>query len=138
MPTDQYFEEEEAPRFPWQRALMLLLAAWASIWAAGYAGGRAGEYVFDDRYLPDPPYTEQELASLERVSPETFKIAEMDMSAWENGVEMGRTLARLEGRVIGSLVLLGVWASAGLVWLWNRQRARHGSLTFSGDFSHQA
>ncbi|NKB88797.1 MAG: hypothetical protein GKS06_11320 [Acidobacteria bacterium] len=136
MATDPYPDELEAPpSFPWQRAAVLLLAAWASIWVAGVVGGRAGEYVFDDRYLPEPPYTNQELASLERVSPDTYNLAMMDMGAWETTVDMGRTLARLEGRVIGSLVLLGAWASLGMVWMWNRQRAKRTSLHLSTDFS---
>jgi hypothetical protein len=130
--------DEETPRdagFPWSRAALLLVVLWASLWAAGFAGGRVGTYIFDERYVAAPPYTETELATLERVSPGTFEVASMDMAAWRDSVDMGRTIARLEGKVVGSLLLLAIWGSLGLVWLWNRQRERHTRLLFQGDFS---
>jgi len=108
---------------------------WASLWGAGVAGGLAGATIYEDRYMPEPPYSEEQLATIETMSPGTFKIAIQDMEAWEGTVEIGRTIARLEGKVFGSLLLLGIWGSLGLMWLWNRQRDRNSQLYFSPDFT---
>jgi hypothetical protein len=136
MTTEPEVEDEQPDGgFPWGRAVLLLVVLWASLWGAGLAGGRAGAYVYDDRYVPGPPYTEQELTTLERVSPGTLEVAKLDMQAWRDSVQMGRSIASLEGKVIGSLLLLGIWGSVGLMWLWNRLRERHSHLHFQSDFS---
>lgn len=135
MPTEPDTVEVERSRFPWGRAALLLVMLWATLWAAGFAGGTAGAYVYDDRYVPEAPYTAEQLATIGSVSPETFRIASMDMDSWEASVDLGRTIARLEGKVMGSLLLLGIWGSLGVMWLWNRQRDRRAQLLFSADFS---
>ncbi len=135
MPIENDAVEDERTGFPWGSAVLLLAVLWVSLWAAGAAGGFVGVYVYDDKYVPEPPYSEAELAMVERMAPETFKIATLDMEAWEASVELGRTIARLEGKVIGSMLLLGVWGSVGVAWLWNRQRAQRAQFRFSADYS---
>ena len=126
--------EPEPLNFPWARAVMLVATLWGSLWLAGMLGGRAGAYLYDDRYVVEAPYTADELATLERVSPDTFRVAELDMNSWESSVVLGRTIARLEGKVAGSLILLGVWGALGVGWLWKRQSARRSAQRFSRDF----
>lgn len=135
MPTEPDAVEVERSTFPWGRAALLLLMLWATLWAAVLAGGLAGAYVYDDRYVPEAPYTAAQLTTIESVSPHTFRIASLDMDSWEASVDLGRTIARLEGKVMGSMLLLGVWGSIGIMWLWNRQRDRRAQLLFSADFS---
>ena len=135
MPTEPDGVEVEPIAFPWGRAVLLLAVLWITLWGAGVAGGIAGAYIYDDRSVPPPPYTEEQLATIERMAPETFRIATLDMDSWRAGVELGRTIARLEGKVLGSLLILGVWGSVGVMWLWNRQRDRRAGLLFSADFS---
>lgn len=134
MPTESDAAEVERIAFPWGRAALLLIVLWATLWAAGLAGGMIGAHVYASNYAPEPPYSTEQLATIERMAPSTYRIATMDMDSWEASVELGRTIARLEGKVIGSLLLLGTWGSIGVVWLWNRQRDRRSQLLFSADF----
>jgi len=135
MRTEYDVEEPERRSFPWGRAIMLLALLWGTLWAAGIAGGFVGAYVYEDRFVPEAPYSAEQLATIERMAPDTFKLATLDMASWQASVEMGRTIARLEGTVIGSMLLLGIWGSIGVTWLWNRQRDRRAQLLFSEDFS---
>jgi len=135
MDTEPDAVEVEQATFPWGRAVLVLATLWATLWGAGVVDGMAGAYVYDDRSVPEAPYTEKQLAMIEHVAPETFALANMDMDSWRATVVLGRTIARLEGKVIGSLLLLGVWGSLGVMWLWNRLRDRRSQLLFSADFS---
>ncbi len=135
MPDEPDAAEVERATFPWGRAVLLLALLWATLWGAGLAGGMVGAYVYDDTAVPEPPYTEEQLATIERMAPGTFRVASLDMDSWRASVELGRTIARLEGKVVGSLLLLGIWGSIGVMWLWNRQRDRRSLLSFSADFS---
>jgi len=135
MPTEPDAVEVEQATFPWGKAVLLLVVLWVTLWGAGVAGGMAGAYVYDDRSAPEAPYTEKQLAMVERMAPETFRLANLDMESWRASVVLGRTIARLEGKVIGSLLLMGVWGSLGVMWLWSRQRDRRSQLLFSADFS---
>jgi len=135
MPTEPDSVEMGRRSFPWGRAALLLAVLWASLWAAGLAGGKVGAYVYDDRYLPEPPYSAEQMATIESMAPDTARLARLDMDSWQASVELGRTIARLEGSVVGTLLLLGIWGSLGVMWLWNRQRDRRAQLFFSPDFS---
>lgn len=122
--------EDPVPSFPWARALLVLLALWLSVWGGSILGGRVGSYLYDDRYAPEPPYSQAEMQTLQRVAPSTFAVAQDDMHAWEETVDLGRSLARIEGTVVGGLLLLGLWGAVGLFWLWNRERERHARLAW--------
>ena len=119
---------DEKPRFPWGRALLMLALLWASVWASGVVGGRAGVYLYETRWMPEAPYSAVELENLERVAPTTFRIAKQEMTAWQSHVDVEKSLARVEGGVMAGLVLLGIWGVFGIAWLWNRERERQARL----------
>jgi len=135
MPQEPDGVDVERKKFPWASAALVLVLLWVSLWVAGVAGSMAGFRVYEDKYISAPPYTAQQLETLERVSPDAFAIAKMDAGSWQSAVDLERAIARLEGRVVGGLLWLGIWASTGVMWLWNRQRERHAQLLFLADFS---
>lgn len=134
MSTEPDAVEAERNTFPWGRAALLLAVLWVSLWAAGMAGGVAGAYVYDDRYTPEAPYSAAQLATLERMAPSTFSIASRDMDSWEATVQLGRTIARLEGKVAGTLLVLALCGGFAILWLWKRDRDRRARLFLAADF----
>lgn len=111
-------------RFPAFRALGLLAVLWSSLWVAGIAGSKVGAYIYDDRYAPAAPYTEEQLVSMQRAAPEVAAMAERDLELWRDNVEMGRSVASLEGALAGTILLLACWATGGVIWMWTRERQR--------------
>ena len=122
--------EPQVPSFPWSRALLVLLTLWLTVWVGSFLGGRAAIWIYEDRFAPPPPYSEAEMQTLERVAPTTFAVAQEDMAAWRETVDLGSSLARIEGTVVGGLALIGLWGAVGLFWLWNRERERHARMAF--------
>lgn len=110
--------------FPIGRSLLLLAVLWGSLWAAGIGGAAAGAYVYDTRYAPPAPYTEEQLRSMERVSSPAADLARRDLDLWRETAEMGRSVARVEGALAGGMLMLAVWGALGAFWMWSRQRAR--------------
>lgn len=110
--------------FPWGRAAVVMLVLWGSLWVAGASGAALGSLIYDDRYAPPAPYTDEQLRSMQRVAPEAATVAERDLQLWAEGVEMGRSVARIEGALAGAMLLLAAWGTLAFVWLWGRERER--------------
>lgn len=110
--------------FPILRALVILALLWGSLWVAGMAGSAAGGYVYDRRYAPQPPYSEEQLRSMERVSDGAAEVARHDLRIWEETVAVGRSVARVEGALAGSMIMLALWGTLAAFWLWSRERDR--------------
>lgn len=117
-------KKSHGPRIPVMRALVLLGVLWTSLWVAGVAGSRVGAYIYDDRYAPAAPYTEEQLQSMQRAAPEVAAMAARDLELWRDNVEMGRSVASLEGALAGTILLLACWATGGVIWMWTRERQR--------------
>lgn len=111
-------------RFPWGRAALVMLVLWGSLWAAAAAGAALGSFIYDDRYAAPAPYTEEQLRSMQRVAPEAADLATRDLHLWAEGVEMGRSVAKIEGALAGAMLLLAAWGTLAVVWLWGRERER--------------
>jgi hypothetical protein len=97
---------------------------WGSLWAAGQVGAIAGGYIYEERYAPPAPYTEAQLRSMGRASPEAVEMANREVGLWRESVEMGKAVASLEGTLAGSMMLLACWATGAIVWMWGRERER--------------
>lgn len=110
--------------FPVFRALLILGLLWGSLWLAGMGGSSVGAYIYDTRYAPQPPYSEDQLRSMERVSGQAVEVARHDLRIWEETVSMGRSVARVEGALAGSMLMLALWGTMGAFWLWGRERDR--------------
>lgn len=106
------------------RAAVILVLLWGSMWLGGAAGSAIGIHIYDTRYAPEPPYTEAQLRSIARASEQAGQVARHDFKLWQETVNMGRSVARIEGAIAGSMLLLAVWGTLGAVWLWNRHRDR--------------
>ena len=106
------------------RVVGLLGMLWGSLWVAGQGGAMAGSYIYEERYAPPAPYTAQQLRSMERASPEAVELANREVALWRESVDMGRSVASLEGTLAGSMMLLACWATLGVVWMWGRERER--------------
>jgi len=120
----QHKQKGRGRNFPAVRALALLIGLWGSLWIAGLAGSRIGAYIYDDRYAPEAPYTEEQVESMQRAAPEVGAMAARDLELWRDNVEMGRSVASLEGALAGTILLLAILATGGVVWMWTRERQR--------------
>ena len=105
-------------------AIGILILIWGSLWSSAVIGSRVGNYIYNDRYAPPPPYTAEQIASMRQVSPEAARLAERDVEVWRETVELGTSLAGVEGALAGTVAILAVWLTVGLVWMWNRERRR--------------
>lgn len=110
--------------FPVYRALLILGLLWGSLWLSGMAGSAVGGYIYDTRYAPQPPYTAQQLRSMERASGQAAEVARQDLRIWEDTVVVGRSVARLEGALAASMLVLALWGTLAAFWLWGRERDR--------------
>lgn len=110
--------------FPIVRALAILGLLWGSLWAAGLAGSRIGGYIYDTRYAPAPPYTEEQIRSMEQVSGDGAEVANRDLKIWKDTVSVGRSVASIEGALAGSMIMLVLWGTLAAFWLWGRERER--------------
>ena len=110
-------------RFPWARAGLLVFAVWLSLWAAGLAGARVGEKIYNERYAEAAPYTAEELESLDNMAA-AAAAAEREMHIWRESVKLGGSVASVEGAMFGTILLLAIWVTGGMIWLWMRERQR--------------
>lgn len=110
--------------FPFVRAGIVMLLLWGTLWAAGVGGAAIGTMIYNDRYAPPAPYSEEQLRSMQRVAPEAASVAERDLELWVEGVEVGRSVARVEGALAGTMLLLAIWGTLAFVWMWGRERER--------------
>lgn len=113
-----------AQRSPWLRTIALIVAIWVSLWASGTAGAWLGARVYTDFWAPDSPYSAEDLASLERLSPASAETAQSEQDLWEQSVTLARSVAGLEGALVGTVSILAVWISVAVGWLWARERRR--------------
>jgi hypothetical protein len=116
--------DKRSERAPWIRSIGLVLAIWASLWAAGAAGSWIGGWMYGEFWAPDPPYTEEEIDAMDRSSPTAAGAARREQDLWEESVDLARSIAGLEGALVGTVSILAVWIAAAVLWLWSRERRR--------------
>ncbi len=112
------------PPFPWIRAAALILTVWASLTGAGLLGGALAEQTYLDKQAPTTPYTAQQIATLEEISPAAAGVARRDARLWAVSVGLGSSLARAEGTLLGSTTMSALWAVTALGWVVKRLRER--------------
>ena len=125
--------DQKGRGFPWLKGLAILGAVWASIWLASVAGGYVGVYIYDVRYSPERPYSDEQLTSMERVQSDVAAVARRDLALWQDSDEVGRSIARLEGALAGGILLLALWGTGGVLWIWGRERERAVGRKFEFD-----
>lgn len=110
--------------FPILHVIGVLAAVWGSMWLSGMAGARIGMHLYETRVAPEAPYTDEQLRSMERASPEAAAVARQDLHVWTETFSMGQSIARVEGALAGTLLMLAVWGTLAAVWLFGRERDR--------------
>ena len=110
--------------FPVVQVVVVLAIAWGSVWLAGMLGARVGSHLYYTRSAPERPYTDEQIRSMERASPEAAAVARQDLRVWNETVEMGESIARMEGALAATLGMFAIWGTLGAIWLFGRERER--------------
>ena len=119
-----FYRDDEPGGFPWFQAIVLVVAASVSVMGAGYIGALIAERMHDEE-VGQAPYTAEQLRDLETVSAEAAGVAAMELAAWNESLEVSRSVARVQGEIVATLILMISWAGIIAIWLWRRARARH-------------
>lgn len=115
--------DEDPSGFPWLQAVILVAAASLSMLGVGRLGAIVGEELHE-RNEGTAPYTAEQLRSMEMISPDAAGVAALELATWNEGLEVGRSVARVQGEIVATLVLMLGWAAVIAIWLWRRNRAR--------------
>lgn len=110
--------------FPVAQVLGILVVAWGSVWLAGTIGARVGSHLYQTRSAPERPYTDEQIRSMERASPDAAAVARQDLYVWSESTEMGESIARMEGALAATLGMFAIWGTLGAIWLFGRERER--------------
>ena len=111
-------------QIPWFRSAVVVVAMSGSLWGSGIVGAMGGRWAYQSYWMPDPPFTEEQLRSMETLAPATLPMAEQETALWRRSTDVGLSIAGVQGALVGTVLVLALWVTGVLIWLFAAERRR--------------